>query len=75
MKKVTGIAILTTAEGERITYTYSVIDESTGTVTQNNIKRSFIILDEETVGIVESLKAKVNENLDLTSSTANYPKG
>ena len=63
MKKITGIAILTTAEGERITYTYSEIDETTGRVVQSNIKRSFIVLDQETQEIINSLKVKVEVNL------------
>lgn len=65
MKKITGIAVLTTAEGERVTYTYSVIDETTGTLIQSNVKRSFIIMDTETADIVAQLKAKVQANLDL----------
>lgn len=65
LKTVTGIAILTTAEGQRVTYTYSVIDEGTGTVIQNNVKRSFIVLNEEMAGIVASLKERVNAHLAL----------
>jgi len=66
MKKITGIAILATAEGERITYTYSEIDEATGQVVQSNIKRSFIVLDAETQNIVDNLKAKVETKLSTT---------
>ena len=63
MKVITGVSILTTAEGQRITYTYSIIDDVTGTIIQNNVRRSFIVLDTETQGMVDALKAKVNANL------------
>jgi hypothetical protein len=64
MKKVTGIAVLTTAEGQKVTYTFSEIDESTGTITQSNIKRSFVVLDAETETIINNLKSKVEEHLE-----------
>lgn len=60
MKIITGIAVLNTGEGERITYTYSEVDEF-GNITQSNIKKSFIAVDDETKGIVANLRAKVNE--------------
>ena len=66
MNKVTGIAILTTAEGQRITYTYSEIDE-TGTITKSNVKKSFVVVDAETQTIVDNLKAKVDTNLQASS--------
>lgn len=47
MKKVTSITMHTTAEGQRLSYTYSVIDETTGTITADNIRESMIVLDIE----------------------------
>jgi hypothetical protein len=58
MKKVTGIAVLTTAEGQKVTYTFSEIDESSGTITQSNIKRSFVVLDPNTESIINNLNSK-----------------
>lgn len=64
MKRITGIAILTTAEGERITYTFSEIDEN-GNIIKSNEKRSFVVMDTETETILTQLKEKVNINLQL----------
>jgi hypothetical protein len=66
MDKITGIAVLTTAEGTRITYTYSVIDVTTGSILQSNIKKSFVVLDAETEDIINSLKAKVENHLQAS---------
>lgn len=65
MNKITGIAVLTTAEGERITYTYSEID-SNGTIVKSNEKKSFVVMDTDTQEIVDQLKEKVNANLQAT---------
>ena len=63
MKTITGIAMLTTAEGQRVTYTYSEIDETTGQILQSNIKNSYVVLDPETQTIIDNLKTKVSGHL------------
>jgi hypothetical protein len=63
MNKITGIAVLTTAEGTRITYTYSVINESTGSIVQSNIKKSFVVLNEDTQNTINALKTDVENHL------------
>lgn len=65
MKIVTGIAVLTTAEGERLTYTYSEVDDSTGKIIQSNIKNSFVVLEQETKNLIDELRSKVADNLNL----------
>lgn len=62
---VTGMAVLTTAEGKRITYTYSQVDDN-GTITKSNEKKSFVVMDQETVSIIEQLKEKVDLHLQAT---------
>lgn len=64
MKKVTGIAILQTAEGQKITFTFSEIDDR-GNIIQSNVKRSFVVIDGETNDIINQLKSKVEERLAL----------
>lgn len=44
IKKITSFTAHQTAEGMRITYTYSVID-SDGNVTKSNVRATTIILD------------------------------
>lgn len=65
MNKMTGIAVLTTAEGTRITYTFSEIDGN-GTIVKSNEKKSFVVMDSETETVIEQLKEKVNSHLQST---------
>lgn len=64
MNKVTGIAVVNSAEGKRISYTYSVIDEETGNLVESNVKRSFIAVEDDLINIIKQLenvvKAKIN---------------
>lgn len=46
IKKITSFIYHFTAEGERLSYTYSEIDDN-GKVTKSNAKGSIIILDDE----------------------------
>lgn len=62
MLKITGIAVITTAEGKRITYSFSEIDEN-GNIIASNKKRSFIAIDEEIKGLIETLEKKVSEHM------------
>lgn len=45
MKKITSVTMHTTSEGERLSYTYSDIDENTGFVFSDNNRKSLIVLD------------------------------
>lgn len=64
MLKLTGVAIITTAEGKRVTYSYSDVGDD-GTIKASNIKRSFIAVDEELKDIIEQLETKVSEHMNL----------
>ncbi|WP_315109733.1 hypothetical protein [Clostridium intestinale] len=64
MLMLTGLAIVTTAEGKRITYSYSEVDEK-GTIVKSNVKRSFVAVDLELKAIVEQLENKVSEHMNL----------
>ena len=63
MLMLTGIAILTTAEGKRVTYSYSDVGED-GTIKASNIKRSFIAVDPELKNVIEQLETKVSEHMN-----------
>lgn len=45
--KITSFTSFTTAEGERLSYTYSKIDEETGDIIDSNIRRTIVIPDSE----------------------------
>lgn len=64
MLMLTGVAIVTTAEGKRITYSYSEVDEN-GTILKSNAKRSFVAVDPELKNIIEQLESKVSEHMNL----------
>ncbi len=63
MLMLTGIAIVTTAEGKRLTYSFSEIDEN-GTITKSNAKRSFVAVDQELKDIIEQLENKVSAHMN-----------
>ena len=54
MKALTSFTKITTGEGVRIAYTYSVIDDTTGEVISQNNKGNFVLIDP-------AIKAKVND--------------
>ncbi|MBW5458487.1 hypothetical protein FDB88_11920 [Clostridium sporogenes] len=62
MKKLTGTAIINTAEGKRIAFTYSEIDEETGAIIEDNKKESFIALDENFLNTIQQVENYIKEN-------------
>lgn len=68
MKKLTSVTMHTTSEGQRLSYTYSVIDEDTGTVISDNNRESRIVLDipknADVLAHIAGVKAFVSEKLE-----------
>ena len=62
MKKLSGVAIVTTAEGERVSYTYTELDDS-GNITSQNNRASFVALDDDLLTAIAKLKNAVNARL------------
>lgn len=62
MKKLTAIAVVTTAEGERVSYTYTELDAD-GNITSQNNRASFVALDEDLLAAIATLKNAVNARL------------
>lgn len=62
MKKLSAVAIVTTAEGERVSYTYMELDDS-GNITSQNNRGSFVALDGEVLAAIGTLKNAVNARL------------
>ena len=68
MKKITSITMHTTSEGQRLSYTYSVVDENTGAVVSSNNRESLVVLEipanEQVLGQIQAVKAFVAEKLE-----------
>ena len=62
MKKLSGVAVVTTAEGERVSYTYMELDGD-GNITSQNNRGPFVALDEEVLAAIATLKNAVNARL------------
>nr|DAW16823.1 MAG TPA: hypothetical protein [Caudoviricetes sp.] len=62
MKKLTSVAVVTTAEGERVSYAYTELD-SDGNITSQNNRASFVALDDDLLTAIAILKNAVNARL------------
>ena len=59
MKTLSGVAVGTTAEGERVSDTYMELDDN-GNISSQNNRGSFVALDEEVLAAIRTLKEAVN---------------
>lgn len=55
-KKITSFTAHQTAEGMRLTFTYSIIDES-GNVVKSNARATTIVLNDKILGKIEELNS------------------
>lgn len=62
MKKLTSVAVVTTADGERVSYAYTELD-SDGNITSQNNRASFVALDDDLLTAIATLKNAVNARL------------
>lgn len=63
MKKVTSVTTFQTAEGVRVSFTYSELDEA-GTITAQNIRKNLICTDEETLASIEQINKFLTTKLE-----------
>jgi len=61
MKILTSFTHHKTAEGDRISFTYSEIDESGNLVSQNN-RKNFVVTDPEIKEHIDAINAYISEN-------------
>ena len=66
MKKLTSITILERSEGLTVSYTYSKIDEE-GQITERNVRRSYVVMNEEELELIKQIKEKVNLKLQANN--------
>ena len=61
INRLTGVALLTTGEGDRVSFTYSSLD-SEGNVISSNNKGSFVAMDPELAAHIQAIRDYVNTN-------------
>lgn len=62
MKTLSSIFILNTNGADRISFTYDVVDDNTGTVMEPNVKESFVVVDPALRNHVSSIQQWLEEN-------------
>lgn len=62
IKKITAYSIHTTAEGERASFTYSLIEEN-GNVSASNKRAEVILLDESALSAAQTLYEFLNAKI------------
>lgn len=61
MKKLTSFSNFKATEGDRISFTFSEIDEK-GNIESRNNKGSFIVMDNTLMEHINAIKQYINEN-------------
>ena len=62
MKRLTSFTAHVTGEGQRISYTYSEIDDSGKLISQNN-RENFIVIDSELMGHINAINACISNRM------------
>ena len=62
MKKLTSFTSHVTAEGQRISYTYSEIDEGTGKLISQNTRENFVVVDNELQSHIDAINDYIKCN-------------
>lgn len=70
MFKVTSVAAFQAAEGMRISYTYSEIDDTTQDVVNSNVRRSIVLSDTDTdvLSAINTIISYAKNNLDVLTA-------
>ena len=62
MKQLSSFLVLAVNGGDRISYTYDEIDETTGEVVNSNVKESFFVVDEGLRSEVNAIRSYIREH-------------
>lgn len=62
MKQLSSYLVLNVNGGDRISYTYDEIDDSSGNLLESNTKESFFVVDEELRAHIEAIRAYIRQN-------------
>lgn len=61
MKQISGFSAISINGGTRISYTYDEINDTTGELISQNIKKSFYVVDEVIQGHVDAIFETLKE--------------
>lgn len=64
VNKISSFTSQTTAEGERVDFTYTQIDSDTGKIKKNNQHGNIILMDENCIKAVEIIKSKLLKSIE-----------
>jgi hypothetical protein len=62
MKQLSSFMALSVSGGDRISYTYDEIDESTGDLVSTNNKESFFVVDDGLRGHLNAIRDHIRQN-------------
>lgn len=62
MKQLSSFMALSVNGGDRISFTYDEVDESTGDLISTNNKESFFVVDEDLRAHVNSVRSYIRDN-------------
>lgn len=63
MKKVTSFTHHKTAEGDRISFTYSEIDDN-GKILNQNQRENFVVVDPELISYINAINNHISQRLE-----------
>ena len=69
IKKITSFTAHQTAEGMRLTFTYSVIDNN-GNVKKSNARATTIVLDEQMLSAIDNINSFLSSKKRVTAARA-----
>lgn len=68
MKIVTSATLHTTSEGQRLSYTYSEVDEITGKITSENIRENMVVIptkqNEKLISAIKEIQAYITNKIN-----------
>ena len=62
MKQLSSFLALNVNGGDRLSYTYDVINADTGDLESSNVKESFFVVDDGLRGHIEAIRVYIREN-------------
>lgn len=63
MKQLSSFMVLSINGGDRVSYTFDEINDTTGEPISTNNKQSFFVVDQEMAAAVEVIRKKLRERL------------
>ncbi len=62
MKQLSSFLVLNVSGGDRVSFTYDVIDENTGDLVNSNVKESFFVVNNGLKSHIDAIREYIREN-------------